>query len=122
MRASQREARLSFVGQVPGKFQVKSTLAEKSSYKNRHHWCLFIEMNRKLIFAGVGALIVLAIIVLIAGQHGWNKSTKSEHSEFVLSSDGKLTLKPGDETKMTVVVDQRRASATNSRPATATPP
>ena len=64
-------------------------------------------MKRKPILAGACAVLALALIVLIAGRKGWNNNDRDDYSQAVLTSDGKLTFKPGARGTMTVVVDQR---------------
>jgi hypothetical protein len=74
-------------------------------------------MKRKLIFAGAGALLILAAIVVIAGRSGLGSEKRRMNDELVLTPEGKLVVQPGERSKSTFVVNSDAGNKSTSNPA-----
>ena len=72
-------------------------------------------MKRKLIFVGVGVLLISAAMIFIAGRGGAGSERQRTHDELVLSPEGQLVVKPADKARMTVVYhDDAGKKSTNN--------
>ena len=60
-------------------------------------------MKRKLIRGGLVVVVVFVAVLFIFGRNAPTPDRSNEHFRLVASSDGKLTLEPGNQPKMTVV-------------------
>jgi Na+-transporting methylmalonyl-CoA/oxaloacetate decarboxylase gamma subunit len=74
-------------------------------------------MKRKLTFVGVGAVLILAAIIVIAGRGGLGNEKRRMNDEMVLSPEGKLVVQPGERSKVTFVVNGDAGSKSTSNPA-----
>ena len=76
-------------------------------------------MKRKLLVVGIGALFILAVIIVIAGRGGWRNDEKQHYDELVVGPEGKLVVQPAERHKGMVVMGSSGAkpSASNSVPA-----
>jgi len=74
-------------------------------------------MKRKLTFVGVGAVLILAAIIVIAGRGGLGSEKRRMNDELVLSPEGNLIVQPGERTKSTFVVNSDAGNKSTSNPA-----